>query len=145
MSKTKKAIIAILSVALFAVLSIAAASVIGGGRMEIDSVQFYPVEVAWVSTADTELAVQLPATYGRPTGIFTYVYEDYGTTGKAKLAIEAGEGVYTVPSQHYQAANLGAGQISVFRGDLDGGDTTALQQSVVTEIWFYWSPYDITW
>ena len=145
MKKIEKAMLIIASVIMFAIFSIAAASLIGGSTMEIDSVMFYPAEVAWVSSADVEVAVQLPRTYGIPTGIFSYQYEDYGTAGKAAAAQAAGEGVYTTPSANYQVADMTAGTISVYRGDLDGADSTALQTSVVTEIWFYWIPSDLTW
>jgi len=156
MNKFRTVLIALFAVLLISGTAIATASHVGSGApFSFGTMTVMPVECNWTSTADTECAVYLPSQMGAPDGILTYYIYDLDTSGKAKTAIGNGEGVYAITrgtGEEYcdyaadEYAGSTAGAVTVYRGDLDGGDTTPLQQSVVTEIWFYWNSYgDITW
>lgn len=110
-----------------------------------ESGQFYPLSddtrriahsTYWPDADSSEAVVTWNVQLGVPTGLLTYTFYDNATDGQALVAEAAGDRLYIDPDD-YQVADLSAGQISLYRCELDG-TTNAITTSVWTiEVW-YW-------
>lgn len=110
-----------------------------------ESGRFYPLSddtrrvahsTYWPDVDSSEAVVSLRPLWGPPTGLLTYTFYDNADDGQALVAEAAGDRCYIDPDD-YEVADLGDGQISLYRCELDG-TTDAITTSVWTiEVW-YW-------
>lgn len=101
-----------------------------------DDTRRVAISTYWAEANDAWVAVQLHPLWGPPTGLLSTTFYDDATDGQALVAEAAGDRTYIDPDD-YEAADLGDGQISLYRCELDG-TYNAITTSVWTVDVFYW-------
>lgn len=101
-----------------------------------DDMMFRATTTYWPDVNSSEALVSFQPLWGPPSGIWSTTFYDDDLDGQAIVAEVAGDRTYIDPDG-YEVDDLGDGQLSLYRCELDG-TTDAITQSVWSIDIFFW-------